>query len=160
MAYWHMTPKVARHAEIGDDETVLHACYGLSADFVAFSNIAASGGASVMRNSIENLSPADLWRCDFAGESGHAAPLTKTGVLALTNRRLIYFQKSVVVGRPKKILATWPIEQLSAAVYHDKVLGIRFSDGSIGGLHVPPSQKPGEFLKAFENVIGDSPDNN
>ncbi|MEM1441014.1 MAG: PH domain-containing protein [Verrucomicrobiota bacterium] len=153
MAYWHMTKKVAPHPEIAPDEEVLHACYGLSADFVALSNVAASGSSAVIRKRLTTLSEAEIWSSDFAGDSGLASALTKTGVLALTTKRLLYFAKGTVVGKPKKIVATWPLEQLTAATYSDKILRIRFSDGSIGGLHVPGSQHPKKFLAAFEEMV-------
>lgn len=156
MAYWHMTNKVARHPEIREGETVLHACYGLSADFVALSNAAAQGTSAVIRDTISPQATAGIWESDFAGKSGLATPITKTGVLALTNQRLLYFEKATVVGNPKKILATWTIDQLSAAIYAEKTLRIRFADGSIGGLHVPGSQKPKRFLECFETVLNES----
>ncbi|MEM9018592.1 MAG: hypothetical protein AAGC68_16395 [Verrucomicrobiota bacterium] len=152
-----MTKKVARHPEIDEDETVLHACYGLSADFVALGNAAAAGLSSLHRSTISPTNTPDAWNSDFVGQPGLASALTVTGVLALTNQRLIYFRKAVVVGNPKKILATWPLEQLSGAGYEDKILLLRFSDGSVGGLHVPGSQNPKRFLEAFEEVVKPEP---
>lgn len=152
MAYWHMTKKVARHPDLGEGETVLHACYGLSADFVALSNVAAGGTSIVLRDSSLTSTQGDLWESDFQGKSGLAAPLVYTGVLALTDERLLYFKKGTVVGRPKKIVATWPLEEVAAVGYDDKILRVRFRDGSVGGLHVPSSQHPKRFLEAFETI--------
>ncbi|MEM7698691.1 MAG: hypothetical protein AAF236_09840 [Verrucomicrobiota bacterium] len=161
MAYWHMTKKVVRHPAIGDDETVLHACYGLSANFVALSNVAALGTAAVSRQSPHAGARSEIWQSDFDGKSGMAEPIQQTGVFALTDQRLIYFKKNIVVGRPKKILATWPLDQISGVGYAEKILLIRFVDGSFGGLHVPGSQHPLKFVEAFDEVsrsTSDHPD--
>ncbi len=152
MAYWHMTKKVLGHPELGAEENVLHACYGLSANFVSMANVAANS-RTIMVGRTGDVSSLELWTTDFAGEEGLAAPLTKTGVLVLTDQRLLYFEKALAIGKPKKILATWPLRQLTAISYDDKTLRIRFSDGSIGGLHVPKAQQPRKFLDAFAELV-------
>lgn len=110
MAYWHMTGRVTRHPEIRKGERVLHACYGLSASFTRMGNAAASGLSSAAKRHPDVGNKTEFWEADFEGKEGLAAVISRTGVLALTTERLIYFKKTFAIGSPKEILATWPLE--------------------------------------------------
>lgn len=148
-----MTKKVAKHPEIREGEMVLHACYGLSASFTQLGNTAASGLSAAAKNQPSlGGNKTDLWDADFDGTDGMASPINQTGVMALTDQRLIYFKKLFAIGSPKEILATWPVDQLVGVTYEGNVLRLTFFDGSMGGLHVPAAQKPKRFLEAFEEV--------
>jgi hypothetical protein len=156
MAYWHMTRKVARHPTIDPDETVLHAAYGLGASFVRFANSSATGLNAVQRGR-PSLFQEELWSADYDGSEGLAQPLQCNGVVAVTDRRVIFFKKATVVGRPKHIAGVWSHDQVEGAEYDatDKVLRLRFVDGSSGGLHVPGNQKPQRILDAIDTCSQD-----
>lgn len=147
MTYWRMTGGVRKHPEIAPDEEVIHASYGLGASFVRRANALA---APSPRDGVS----VDTWNANMGEAHGLAEPISTTGVLALTSKRLIFFDKRFAIGRPKKILATWPLEQVANITYDgpDKTLMVEFSDGSASGLHVPSSQSPKTMVEAFARL--------
>lgn len=148
MPWWRMTPGVRKHPAIEADETVIHACYGLSAGFVRMANRTADPTPA------SGPRPA-AWDDDFMnGATGLASVIDQTGVLALTDRRVLFFAKRFAIGRPKNLIGEWPLEQVRNMSYDksETVLRIEFTDGSHSGLHVPPSQSPAFLVERFSEL--------
>lgn len=145
-----MTGGVQKHPNIASDEEVIHASYGLSASFVREANRLADPSPHVGIST-------DAWNADMGEAEGLAEPIKTTGVLALTTRRLIFFDKRFAVGRPKKTLATWPLEQVTGITYSkpDTTLMVEFADGSASGLHVPSSQSRDKMEEGFSQLTRD-----
>ncbi len=150
MTYWRMTGGARKHPDITADEDVIQASYGLSAGFVRKANRLADPSPH------DGIS-TDVWNADMGEAEGLAEPIKTTGVLALTTKRLIFFDKRFAIGRPKKILATWPLEQITGITYSkpDTTLMVEFTDGSASGLHVPSSQSPGKMIDGFAQLTRD-----
>lgn len=85
---------------------------------------------------------------------GLAEPLKQTGVLALTDKRLLVFKKQLAIGSPKDLSAQWPLDQVTSIAY-DKAastLTVHFTDGTGAGLHVPSNQSPDKLAAAFNGL--------
>ena len=139
-----MTKKTQKHPAIAPDETVIQASYGLSRGFVRFANRAADPTpASGPRNIV--------WSDEMGEAEGLAEPLENTGVLALTDRRLLFFKKAFAIGSPKTLTAEWPLDQVLAIEYDEAEhhLMVRFSDGTGAALHVPRNQWPDKMVDGF-----------
>lgn len=136
-----MTNKTQKHPAIESDETVIQASYGLSRGIVAFANL------------VDGIR-AKAWNDEMGKAEGLAGPLKHSGVLALTDRRLLYFKKRFAIGRPKTIVGDWPLEQVAAIAYdgEDNTLTITFSDGSSAGLHSPSNQWPDKLVEGFARL--------
>lgn len=137
-----MTGRMKGHPALDDGETLIHACYGLGAKIVAVGNRAAS------RHS-------NAWDVPQSGEEGLAAAINRSGVVALTDRRLIFFAKRFSIGTPKAVTAQWPLSQVVSVKFENDNLMIEFEDGSVAGLHVPPLQKPKRFVEKFQSLSVD-----
>ena len=83
MTYWRMTKKVQSHPEIAAGETVVQASYGLSNSVVQFAN------------RVDGIRHFKVWTDEMGEAEGLAEPLKNSGVLALTDRRLLFFPQAV-----------------------------------------------------------------
>lgn len=137
-----MTKKAQRHPAIEPGEIVIQASYGLSSGFVQFANRV---------DGIPNFKP---WNEEMGTAEGLADALKHTGVLALTDRRLLFFRKRFAIGRPKTLTKAWPLEQVTAIDYdeEDNTLRATFSDGSSAGLHSPRNQWPHKLAEGFAGL--------
>ena len=136
--WWRFTSKIQKHDAIASDETVHWACYGLGGKIVAMAN--------------RSISPvSETWSVPTSND-GLAAAIDRSGIVALTDRRLCFFAKRFAIGRPKSLTADWPHETLEAIEYEDDTLTISFADGSSAQLHVPSNQSPGKLIAAFEQL--------
>lgn len=137
-----MTGKVQKHPEIEPGETVIQASYGLSS------------GVIEVANQVDGMRHVKVWNEEMGNAVGLANPLKHTGVLALTERRLLFFRKRFAIGRPKNLTARWPLEQIVAIDYtkDDNTLQVTFSDGSSAGLHSPPNQWPHRLVEGFSRL--------
>lgn len=142
MTYWRMTKKVQRHPAIAPGESVIQASYGLSSGFVQFANRV---------DGIPNFKP---WNEEMGTAEGLADALKHTGVLALTDRRLLFFRKRFAIGRPKALAKEWPLDQVVAIGYDDadNTLRVTFLDGSSAGLHSPRNQWPDKLVEGFAQL--------
>ncbi|MEX0666392.1 MAG: hypothetical protein WD598_16685 [Acidimicrobiia bacterium] len=118
--------KIADHDDLEPGEAVIDACYGLGkgvlhlADRIAPTRYEAT---------------ADQATDDPAGSE--AAKIDRTGILGVSDRRVLFFPVKTVLGRPKAVSAAWSFDQVAGAAYEKPMLTVTFADGSTGGLHVP-----------------------
>ena len=134
--YWLFTKKVQRHVTIQADEVVYQACYGL--------------GATVVQLANRSLSPSqETWSVPNA-DKGLASSLNRGGVIAITNKRLLFFAKRFAIGKPGKLTAEWPLSQLTSISWIDPKLSIHFVDDSQASLHVPRNQSPLKLVSAWQ----------
>lgn len=139
MTYWRMTKKVQKHPAIAAGETVIQASYGLSNSVVQFAN------------RVDGVRHFKVWNDEMGEAEGLAEPLKNSGVLALTDRRLLFFRKRFAIGRPKTLAREWPLDQIDAIDYDDddNTLRVTFSDHSSAGLHSPRNQWPEKLVAGF-----------
>lgn len=144
MTYWRMTGGVKKHPIIEPGEVVHHASYGLSAGVVKAANHAVDPTP-------ESTPSPMIWNSEMGEAIGMAAPLGTTGVLALTDRRLLFFKKMFAIGAVKTLAAQWPIKDVTAVQYdkESNTLTVGFSDGTSAGLHCPKSQHPHKIVEGF-----------
>lgn len=126
------------HRALEPGESVQHACYGLGGQIVAFAN------RSLSRTS-------ETWDTPESSQHGLAAPIDRSGVVVLTDRRLLFFRKRFSIGTPKNLTHAWPLTQISDVEFIEDNLGIEFADGSKAALHVPPMQKPKRLAELFNS---------
>lgn len=137
-----MTGKAQEHPAIEAGETVIQASYGLSRGVVAFANL------------VDGMPRVKVWNDEMGTAEGLAGPLKHTGVLALTDRRLLFFKKRFAIGRPKTLIGDWPLEQVAAIAYdsEDNTVTVTFADGSSAGLHSPSNQWPDKLVEGFARL--------
>jgi len=134
--YWLFTKKVQRHVTIQADEVVYQACYGLGATVVQVANRTLSVGR-------------ETWSVPQKDE-GLASSLSRGGVIAISNKRLLFFAKRFAIGKPGKLTADWPLSQLTNISWIDPQLSISFVDHSKASLHVPRNQSPLKLVSAWQ----------
>lgn len=156
MAYWHMTKKLTGHHALEPGEVVAHAVYGLGKNALAMADSisrSAWPGAGAGPQLHEDITAGYVREVEQltqgADSAGFAAEMRRNGVLAVTDRRLLFFAKSTVVGKPKELTAAIDRGQVVDARYESPVLAVRLADGSVAALHVPRSQSPLRFLEAL-----------
>ncbi len=132
--------KVRGHAGLTAGESVADACYGLGKGVLAAADLVKAPG---MRH---YAMQADRATADPAGSL--AAAIDRTGILAVSDHRLLFLPVKTAITRPKAIAAAWPLAQVRGAAYDKPMLTVAFVDGSIGGLHVPANEQPAAFVEA------------
>jgi hypothetical protein len=79
-------------------------------------------------------------------------------VLAVTPGRFLVFKFGQMSGKPKELLAEYPLADVAAVGQErrkmHRSLQIRFADGSVKDLDVVKMARPDEFVDAFARVKG------
>lgn len=138
--WWLFTRKVQKHPVIQPGEIVHRACYGMGEGIVGIANHLVSANSAM---------PIEAWSA--ADGTGLATPIDRTGIVALTDRRLLFFAKRLAIGTPKILTAEWPLEQLRDILWDDDTLTLSFRDGSAAKLHVPSNQSPKKLVQAWRD---------
>lgn len=152
VVYWNMTKKLRGHSCLHAGEEAVAAVYGLGEAMLKMADGAAQGLTAQASGVSDNFDGPNIYSNEFEAatqgkhEEGHAAVMVGNGVMGLTNQRLLWFKKSTVVGKPGEPTSTFPLDSVVGAVREGNMIRIEFVDGSIGGLHVPRSQKPMVFV--------------
>lgn len=94
-----------------------------------------------------------------ATEGGLAAEFPAGDVaLGLTHRRMLVFKHSQVSGKPKELLAEYPLDRVVELSQEKRKVArsfrLRFADGSLVDLDVVKTARPDEFIEAFARVKG------
>jgi hypothetical protein len=94
-----------------------------------------------------------------ATDEGSAAAFPAGDVaLGLTHRRMLVFKHSQVSGKPKEMLAEYPLDQVAGMSQEKRKLHrsfhLHFVDGSLVDLDVVKMAKPEEFIDAFGRLTG------
>jgi hypothetical protein len=144
--------KILGHADLEAGETVVDACYGLSKGVLAAADFVSLGGRAKPYSEAAGARTADP-----AGSEG--AKIDRTGILCITDRRLLFFPVKTAITKPKAVAAAWPLASVVGATFERNILAVEFADGSVGGLHVPGAEHPSDFVVALHGIIGrGSPD--
>lgn len=130
--------KVRGHAGLTPGETVADACYGLGKGVLGAADLVKAPG---MRHYTMQAEQATT---DPAGSM--AAGIDRTGIVAVTDQRLLFLPVKTAITKPKAVAAAWPLAQVRGAAYDKPMLTIAFADGSVGGLHVPTNEQPTGFV--------------
>ena len=137
--------KVRGHAGLAPGEMVADACYGLGKGVLGAADLAKLPG---MRH---YSMQADRATADPAGSM--AAAIDRTGILAVSDQRLLFLPVKTAITKPKAVAATWPLAEVRGAAYDKPMLTVAFADGSIGGLHVPANEQPAAFVDAVNRGV-------
>lgn len=143
--WWRFTKKIRRHPTIHDGEIVHQACYGMGAAIIAIANRVVAQSST---------GHGGGWQAESG--TGLAEPINRTGVVALTDRRLLFFAKRFAIGTPRDLTAEWPLEQVADLTWGDDTLTLEFVDGSSAQLHVPSNQSPHQLIAAWKQTARQS----
>ncbi len=147
--------KIEGHPDLLAGESVIDACYGLGGSMLKMAD--AAGGAltkTIDANPVTgtSASPAYSAQADAVrrGEGMASTIARNNGIVALTDRRLLWCPVKTAIGKPKRIEAAFDRSDVVRVHYERPMLVVEFSDGSTAGLHVPRAQRPADFVSAFE----------
>jgi hypothetical protein len=138
--------KIQGHADLETGETVVDACYGHGKGVLAAADFVSLGGRARPASSL-----ADTQTDDPAGTEG--AKIDRTGILCLTDRRLLFLPVKTPLTKPKAVTAAWPFASVAGATFERSILAIEFTDGSVGGLHVPGAEHPSDFVVSLNGLV-------
>jgi hypothetical protein len=138
--------KVRGHRDLEAGETVVDACYGLGKGVLAAADFVSLGGVAT-----QYASDADGRTVDPAGSEG--AKIDRTGILCITDRRLLFLPVKTAITKPRTVAAAWPLSGVAGATFERNILAVEFADGSIGGLHVPGAEHPSDFVVALNGLV-------
>lgn len=96
-------------------------------------------------------------RREVAGTGeGRAAAISSNGILALTDRRVLWCPVKTKLGKPEKIIG-FEFDEI-ARIRHDKpLLMVDYNDGSSGGIRSDLMERPGDFMKTYESMHPNEP---
>lgn len=94
-----------------------------------------------------------------ATDAGMAAEFPQGDVvLAVTPQRFLVFRFAQMSGKPKELLAEYPVAQVAEIVQEQRKMHrsfqIHFTDGSLADLDVVKMAKPDQFVEAFNRIKG------
>ena len=107
-----MTRKMRDHPELQPGETAIEAVYGLGRTMLA----AADSVSGQHTGSHRYSSEYDRATGGSAG-TGRAAAIEGNGVLAVTDRRLLFFRKRFAIGTPRHLVAAFALVDVAACRY-------------------------------------------
>jgi hypothetical protein len=138
--------KVVDHPALQPGERVIDACWGLGRGLLKAADIA---GLTILDELVRDK-PTYQHQLDAAttGE-GMGSRIDRNGIIVLTDRRLLWMPVSTAVMKPKQVEAEFALDQVEDIVYDKPILAVRFSDGSAGGVHAGPADKPAAFVQAW-----------
>jgi hypothetical protein len=120
--------KIQGRPELEPGEEVIDAIYGLGKGLLKLTDLASGVGQSRPWSGT-----ADDVTDDPAGSE--AARIDRSGIIALTDRRLLFFPARTAVTKPTALGAAWHLDKVMSAALEKDILVITFADGSVGGLH-------------------------
>lgn len=98
-----------------------------------------------------NLSTQEERR-EVAGKGdGRANAIASNGILALTDRRLLWCPVKTKLGKPEKIVG-FEFDEIAEVRLDKPLLIVEFKDGSSGAIRSDLMERPGEFMKAYESM--------
>lgn len=142
------TKRLQNHPALQPGEMVRHAGYGLGYGTLALAD-RALGRMTVRQPDERDVGYRAEHQTATGGghKSGFAARIAGNGVLAVTNKRLLFFHKTTVIGTPKAISAELPLSGVAGATYTAPMLAVHLADGSTFALHMPKNQRPDEIAR-------------
>lgn len=135
------TKKIVGHPELLPGEQVLDACWGAGANMMTVAKWVGPRDRS-LKHSIKDVKGTG---------DGRAAAIASNGILALTDRRLLWCPVKTKVGKPEKIIG-FDFEEIEELRHEKPVLVVEFKDGSSSGIRADFMGRPGDFLKAYESL--------
>jgi hypothetical protein len=145
--------KVVGHPDLEPGEQVLDACYGLGKGTLRLADLTRGPKAPGAHSYAAQMDGATG---GAAGVGAAAEAIDRNGILALTDRRLLFLPVKLAVTKPKAVGAAWRLEDVVATAYERPMLTVTFVDGSVGGIHCPAAEKPKEFVAALQAALPSS----
>jgi hypothetical protein len=142
--------KIQGHRDLEAGEAVVDACYGLGKGVLAAADFVSLGGRAKPYSEA-----ADARTDDPTGSEG--AKIDRTGILCITDRRLLFLPVKTAITKPKTVAAAWPLSSLMGATFEKNILAVEFADGSVGGLHVPGAEHPSDFVVSLNGLVDGPP---
>ena len=138
------TKKIVGHSDLLPGEHVIDACWGAGSTMMRWASAATLIVKPNLTRRVERVAVAG------SGE-GLAEAISSNGILALTDRRVLWCPVKTKLGKPEKIIG-FEFDEI-AQIRHDKpLLMVDFKDGSTGGIRSDLMERPGEFMKAYESM--------
>jgi hypothetical protein len=132
--------KLAGHPDLIPGEEVKEACWG--------------AGAAMMKvarwTNIDRPQHSDIEEVVGKG-GGRADVIASNGIMALTDRRLLWCPVKTKVGKPEKLFG-FEFDEIAELRFDKPVLVVEFKDGSSGGIRTDFTARPGDLMKAWESI--------
>ena len=135
------TKKVVGHSDLLPGEQVLDAVWGAGANMMKVAKLVGPVNKSI-KDDIKEVSGTG---------DGRAKAINSNGILALTDRRLLWCPVKTKVGKPEKLIG-FEFDEVEGLRHEKPVLVVDFKDGSSSGIRADFMGRPGDFLKAFEEM--------
>lgn len=132
--------KLAGHPDLIPGEEVREACWGAGATMMKAARWA----------SIAKPAHSDIKEVEGTG-GGRADVISSNGIMALTDRRLLWCPVKTKVGKPEKLFG-FEFDEIAEVRLDKPLLIVEFTDGSSGGIRTDPMGRPGDFMKAWESI--------
>src|SRR5688500_16057389 len=132
--------KLAGHPDLIPGEQVREACWGAGATMMKAARWASI--AKPERSDIEEVE---------GKEGGRADVISSNGIMALTDRRLLWCPVKTKVGKPEKLFG-FEFDEIAELRLDKPLLIVEFTDGSSGGIRTDLMGRPGDLMKAWESI--------
>lgn len=137
--------KVREHPDLEPGEEVIDAVWGAGKGLLKMADISTIGGMPGQTNmSGQMASSTDR------PEGSAAQVMDRNGIIALTDRRMLFLAVKTAVRKPPAITAGWPFAELAGVRWEKPMLLVDFADGSTGGLYVGSTERPAELVTAAQ----------
>ena len=116
----------------------MDACYGFGKGVLGVADLVKAPGIRHYSKQAEGATN------DPAGSA--AAAIDRTGIICVTDRWVLFLPVKTAITKPKEVAAAWPLDAVAGGAYDKPMLTLAFTDGSVGGLHVPRPERPDDFV--------------
>ncbi len=134
--------KLAGHPDLIPGEQVVDACWGAGAAMMRF----AARWTNIARPHQSDIEAA-------AGKEGggRADVIASNGIIALTDRRLLWCPVKTKVGKPERLFG-FEFHEIAGLRHDEPVLVVEFTDGSSGGIRTDFMGRPAALVRAYESI--------
>jgi hypothetical protein len=135
--------KVRDHPDLEPGEQVIDACWGAGKGLLKMADISTIGGVPGQTNLSGQAEGATE-----RPEGSAASVFDRNGILALTDRRVLFLGVKTAVRKPPAITGSWTFAEVVAVRWEKPMLLVDFPDGSTGGLYVGSMERPADLVAA------------
>ena len=133
--------KVREHPDLEPGEEVIDAVWGAGKGLLKMADISTVGGMPGQTNHSGTMAGST-----DRPEGSAAQVMDRHGIIALTDRPILFLAEKTAVRKPAASTAGWPFDQIAGVRLEKQMLLIDFADGSTGGLYVGSMERPGDLV--------------
>ena len=137
--------KVREHPDLEPGEEVLDAVWGAGKGLLRMADISTIGGMPGQTNYSGQMAQAT-----DRPEGTAASVMDRNGIIALTDRRILFLAVKTAVRKPAAVTAGWPFAQIAGVRWEKPMLLVDFADGSTGGLYVGGMERAQDLAAAAQ----------